>query len=76
MEDGTLDQSEDPKPHATNPWKEQKGKIVGDEKKEQIRPTGKHWLWLLKPVRPTPSNTGLLRSFQRDTERGISPKHK
>ena len=33
-----------PQPHTTNPWKEEKEKIVGDEKKEQIRPTGKHWL--------------------------------
>ena len=26
---------------------------------------------LLKPASPTPSNTGLVRSFQRDTEKGI-----
>ena len=26
---------------------------------------------LLKPTSPTPSNTGLTRSFQRDTERAI-----
>ena len=28
--------------HTTNPWKEEKEKIAGDKKKEQIKPTGKH----------------------------------
>ena len=56
-----------PQAHTTNPGKEKKEKIVGDKNKEQIRPTGSIGE-LLKPASPTPSNTGSLRSFQRDTE--------
>ena len=33
-----------PSPHTINPWKGERKKIVGDKKKEQIRPTGKHCL--------------------------------
>ena len=33
-----------PQTHTTDPWKEEKEKIVEDITKEQIRPTGKHWL--------------------------------
>ena len=34
-----------PQPHTTNPWKEEEEyKIVETKKKEQIMPTGKHWL--------------------------------
>ena len=34
-----------PQPHTTNPWKEEKDKTVLEtKKKEQIMPTGKHWL--------------------------------
>ena len=43
--------------------KEEKGKIVEDNKKALDL--------LLKPANPTPSNTGSTRSFQRDTERRI-----
>ena len=48
-----------PQPHTTHPWKEEKENIVGDKKKEQIRPITKHWLCSFLP-----------RSSQRDTERG------
>ena len=58
-----------PQPHTTNPWKEEKDKIVGD-KKERGHANRKALALLLKPTSPTPSNTGSLRSFQRDTERG------
>ena len=54
-----------PQPHTANPWKEEKDKTVGEKKAD-------HANWtvlalLLKPASPTPSNTGSLRSFQRDT---------
>ena len=55
-----LYRSEDPNP--TQPWKEEKEKIVGDKKKEQIRPTG-------KPDGKTIKHR-VTRSFHRDTERG------
>ena len=38
---------------------------------EQLRPIKKTLALLLKPASPTPSNTMLARSLQRDTERGI-----
>ena len=38
---------------------------------EQLGPIKKAFDLLLKPDSPTPSNTGLARSFERDTERGI-----
>ena len=34
-----------PQPYTTNPWKEEEDKIVKSKKKEQIMPTGKHWLY-------------------------------
>ena len=36
-----LGESRRPQPHTTNPWEEEKYKIVGDQNKEQIRPTEK-----------------------------------
>ena len=59
-----------PQPHTTNPWKEEKDKTVGDKKERADHATRKVLALLLKPASPTPSNTGSLRSFQRDTERG------
>ena len=35
-----------PQPHTTNPWKAEREKILGDEKKEQIRPVRGHWLYI------------------------------
>ena len=40
----TLYNSEDPTLDSTNLWKKEKEKIVRDKKKEQIKPTRKHWL--------------------------------
>ena len=51
-------------------WKEEKGKIVGDTKERADHAKRKALALLLKSASPTPSNTGSLRSFQRDTERG------
>ena len=65
----TLYQSKDPN-HTTNPWKEEKDKTVGDKKERADHANRKALALLLKPASPTPSKTGSLRSFQRDTERG------
>ena len=59
-----------PQPHTTNPWKEEKDKIVGVKKERADHANRKALALLLKPASPTPSNTGSLRSFQRDIERG------
>ena len=63
-----------PQPHTTNPWKEEKDKIVGVKKERADHANRKALTLLLKPAGQTPSNTclraGSLRSFQRDTERG------
>ena len=59
-----------PQPNTTNPWKEERDKTVGDKKERADRANRKALALLLKPASPTPSNTGSLRSFQRDTERG------
>ena len=59
-----------PQPHTTNPWKEEKDETVGDKTERADHANRKALGLLLKPVSPTPSNTGSLRSFQRDTERG------
>ena len=49
-----------------------KGNIVEDYYRDRAAWSNKKALaLLLKPASPTPSNTGLARSFQRDTERGI-----
>ena len=58
-----------PQPHTTNPWKEEKDKTVGDKKERADHANRKALALLLKPASPTPSNTGSLRSFQRDTQR-------
>ena len=60
-----------PQPCTTNPWKEEeKDKLVGDTKERADHANRKTMALLLKPASPTPSNTGSLRSFPRDTERG------
>ena len=56
-------------PHPTNPWMEEKEKIVWDKNKERIRQQEALAL-LLKPSCPSPSNTGQPRSFHRAAERG------
>ena len=54
--------------------KKRKGKRVEDYNRDRAAYANKKALaLLLKPASPTPSNTGLGRLFQRDTERGISP---
>ena len=64
-------QSEDPSPTLpTYRGKEEKGKIVEDQKGETNYANEKALDLLLKPANPTPSNTVSTRSFQRDTERG------
>ena len=60
-----------PQPHTINPWKEEKDKTVEDKKERADHANRKALALLLKPASPTLSNTGSLRSFQRDTERGI-----
>ena len=50
--------------------KKRKGKRVEDYCRDRVASGNKKALaLLLKPASPTPSNTGLARSFQRDTER-------
>ena len=52
--------------------KKRKGKRVEDYSRDRVAEANKEALaLLLKPASPTPSNTGLARSFQRDTEKGI-----
>ena len=52
--------------------KKRKGKRVEDYSRDGAALANKEALaLLLKPDSPTPSNTGLARSFQRDTEKGI-----
>ena len=58
-----------PQPDTTNPWKEEKDKIVGDKKERADHANRKVLALLLKPASPTPSNTWSLRTFQSDTER-------
>ena len=59
-----------PQPLKTNPWKEEEDKIVEDKKERTQHANRKALALLLEPGSPTPSNTGSLRSFQRNTERG------
>ena len=47
-------------------------KIVGDKKERANHANRKALALLLKPASSTPSTTGSLRSFQRDTERGTN----
>ena len=48
-----------------------KGKRVEDYSRDRAAYANKEALTLLlKPASPTPSKTGLARSFQRDTEKG------
>ena len=54
----------------TNPWKEEDDKSVGDTIERAYHANPKALALLVKPSSPTPSNTGSLISFQRDTERG------
>ena len=52
--------------------KKRKGKRVEDYSMDRAPQVNKEALaLLLKPASPTPSNTGLARSFQRDTEKRI-----
>ena len=52
--------------------KKRKGKRVEDYIRDRAAWANKEALaLLLKHASPTPSNTGLARSFQRDTEKGI-----
>ena len=52
--------------------KKRKGKRVEDYSRDRAALANKKALaLLLKPVSPTPWNTGLVRSFGRDTEKGI-----
>ena len=66
----TLYQSKDP--NSTQPTHRRKNKIkqyTGDKKERADHANRKALALLLKPASPTPSNTGSLRLFQRDTER-------
>ena len=65
-----------PKPHTTNPWKEEKHKIVGVKKERADHANMEALALLLKPASPSLSNTGSLILFQRDTERGTKVLHK
>ena len=65
-------QSDDPSPTLpTYRGKEEKRKIVEDKKVKSNYANKKALDLVLKPANPTPSNTGSIRAFQRDTERGI-----
>ena len=59
-----------PQPHTTNPWKQEKDKIVGDKKERADHANRKALAVLLKPASPILSKKWSLRSFQRDNERG------
>ena len=60
-----------PQPHTTNPWEEEENEIVGDKEERADHANRRASALLLKSASPTPStsNTGSLRSLQRDTER-------
>ena len=49
--------------------KKRRGKRVEDNSRDSFK--SRAFARLLKPTSPTPSNTGLARAFQRDTEKGI-----
>ena len=52
--------------------KKRKGKRIEDYSTDREAKANKEALaLLLKPASPTPSNTGLAKSFQRDPEKGI-----
>ena len=61
-----------PQPHTNNAWKKEKDKTVGDKKERTDHANRKALALLLKPDSPTPSNTGSLISFQKDTQRGTN----
>ena len=62
--------------HKPTDRKKRRGKIVEDYNRDRAAYANtKALALLLKHARPTPSNTGLARSFQRDTERGIKFLH-
>ena len=52
-------------------WKKTKGKLKVTKKGASSKANKKALALLLKPASPTPSNTGSLRSFHRDTEKII-----
>ena len=65
-------QSEDPSPTIpTHRTKEEKVKTGGNKKWSEQLGQLKALALLLKLANPTPSNTGSLRSFHRDTDYGI-----
>ena len=65
-------QFEDPNPtKPTHRMKEEKGKRAGDKKWANSQANKKALALLLKPASPTPSNMGAIRSFHRDTDKGI-----
>ena len=66
----TLYQSKDPNPTRPTHGRKKTKKTVGDKKERADHANRKALALLLKPASPTPSNTGSLRSLQRDTERG------
>ena len=45
-----------PKPHTTNPWKEEKDEIGGDKKERADHASSKAWALLLKPASIRRSN--------------------
>ena len=55
----------------THRIREEKGKTVGDKKWASNKANKKVLTLLLKPASHTPSNTGSLRSFHRDTDQEI-----
>ena len=62
-----------PQPHNTSPENERRErKTAGDKKWASSYANKKASALLLKPASPTPSNTGSLRSFHRDTDHGIN----
>ena len=62
--------SKEPNPTQPTYGRKKKIKTVGDKKERADHAKRKALALLLKPVSSTPSNTGSLRSFQIDTERG------
>ena len=50
-----------PQPHTTNPYKEDKDKIVGAKKERADHANNKALTLLLKPASPTPSNTHVFK---------------
>ena len=58
-----------PQHYTTNPWKEEKDKIVGDKKERADHANRKTLALLLKPASPTPSNTESLYKIVKKRHR-------